>query len=142
MMETGSTLFPVTGEELGFRLTKAHRLLKAGEYSQVFNQTELRVSNRFMLLLAKSTQKEYSRIGLVISKKNVGCSVARNRIKRLCRETFRHKNQIFSSIDVVVLAKPGISKLDNKEILVLIDKLFAELKQKQLKTCPENRSRI
>jgi ribonuclease P protein component len=86
------------------------------------------------LLLAKPNGLEQSRLGLVMSKKNVGCSVKRNRLKRLCREAFRMHSRDFATIDIVLLAKPGVSSLENPAInqafVSLLDKLSRASSQK------------
>lgn len=69
-------------------------------------------------------------MGLVISRKNVGCAVARNRIKRLCREAFRQRADDFATIDIVILARNGLDKLDNSAVTLLLNSLFDKLCQK------------
>lgn len=111
--------------EHGF--AKNQRLLAAAEYKTVFDSPTLRFSNKHLLLLAKPNELEQSRLGLVMSKKNVGCSVKRNRLKRLCREAFRLHSKDFATIDIVLLGKPGVSNLENPAIkqafVGLLDKL-------------------
>lgn len=116
---------------MDFRLTKRHRLLGSQEFSQVFNQAAHRLSARNLLVLATSNTQGCPRLGLVISKKNAGCSVARNRVKRLCRESFRLRRNEFAMLDIVVLARPGVSKLNNEAIVAMLNSLFDQLCQKQ-----------
>ena len=103
------------------------RLLKATEYKTVFDNPSIRHSNKHLLLLGRQNNLQDSRLGLVMSKKNVGCAVQRNRLKRLCREAFRQHPRDFATIDIVLFGRPGINKLENatiqKALLALLDKL-------------------
>lgn len=109
---------------MNFRLTKDCRLLKAQDFSPVFEGAKFRVSCPQLLLLGLASDQSVPRIGLVISKKNVGGSVARNRVKRLCREVFRHRRAQLPVLDLVVLAKPGLSALSNEQIVAALNRLF------------------
>jgi ribonuclease P protein component len=52
-----------------------------------------------------------SRLGVVVTKK-IGNAVARNRVKRLCRECFRAwKELVPDGVDLVVIAKEGADAL-------------------------------
>ena len=46
-----------------------------------------------------------SRLGLAVGKKRIRRAVARNRIKRLIRESFRHHAHLLPGLDVVVLCR-------------------------------------
>jgi len=112
---------------MGHGFAKNQRLLAAAEYKNVFDSPSCRFSNKHLLLLARPNALTASRLGLVMSKKNVGCSVKRNRLKRLCREAFRLHSKDFATIDIVLLGRPGISTLENPAIndavIRLLDKL-------------------
>ena len=112
------------------RLTKRQRLLHSRDFSQVFSQPAYRVSTPQLLMLAQPNELGLARMGLVISRKNVGCAVARNRIKRLCREAFRLRTKDFATIDIVVLARSGLDKLDNSAVTAMVNSLFDKLCQK------------
>jgi ribonuclease P protein component len=117
---------------MGHGFAKGQRLLHAAEYKSVFDNPAIRHSSKHFLLLARPNNLGQSRLGLVMSKKNVGCSVMRNRLKRLCREAFRLHAQDFATIDIVLLGRPGISRLDNPAIhdalVGLLDKLTTSAK--------------
>lgn len=52
-----------------------------------------------------------SRLGIVVTKK-IGNAVARNRVKRVCRECFRQwPDYVPGGIDLVVIAKEGAPEL-------------------------------
>jgi ribonuclease P protein component len=112
------------------RLTKSQRLLHSRDFSQVFSEPALRFSTPQLLILAQHNELGVARLGLVISRKNVGCAVSRNRIKRLCREAFRVRAGDFATIDIVVLARSGLDKLDNSAVTAALNSLFDKLRQK------------
>ena len=84
-----------------------------------------------MTLLAVSNDRDNPRLGLVISRKAARTAVARNRIKRLVRESFRHEQQQLGSLDIVVIGRPGIALQTNQAIAESLDKLWKKLN----KTC-------
>ncbi len=64
-----------------------------------------------LLVAAQRGAPVPARIGLLVTKK-VGDAVARNRIKRLCRECFRGwKDLLPDGVDLVVIAKNGADSL-------------------------------
>jgi ribonuclease P protein component len=112
---------------LNFRLTKRHRLLKSGDFKHVFDGVEIKAGSRHLAILGCTTDLGHARFGLVISKKNAGIAVQRNRLKRLGREVFRHRNNDLPSIDMVLIAKHGVSSLSNPAILNLLNGLVDTL---------------
>ena len=121
---------PIGNLRVGNRFGKEQRLLSSRDFGRVFNQPEHRVSVRQVLILASTNTLSHARLGLVVSRKNVGCAVARNRIKRLAREAFRHRQHSLGGLDLVLLARPGISAMENHAILDTLDELLAALANK------------
>ena len=71
----------------------------------------VRTPHFVLLVLARDDRDGPSRLGIVATKK-IGVAVVRNRIKRLCRETFRLAPEMLpKGIDLVVIAKDGAGKL-------------------------------
>jgi ribonuclease P protein component len=110
-----------------YQLKKQNRLLNAGEFGQVFDNTRFKASARHAMLLAIPTDLAEARMGLVMSKKNVGNAVTRNRIKRLCRELFRHRKAELNALDIVVLARSGLGELENDSVIAMLNQLFDQL---------------
>lgn len=111
--------------ELSF--TRHSRLLTAAEYSHVFNKSCCKAGDNAFLILAAENKLERARLGLVIAKKQLKRAVDRNRVKRISRELFRHKQHQLSGIDLIVLCRPGVKGLEKAEIHRKLDRLFDKI---------------
>ena len=67
---------------------KQAKLLKAADYNHVFDKPA-RSSDRYFTVLARPNNLLHARLGLAFTKKRVKLAVARNRLKRISRESFR-----------------------------------------------------
>jgi ribonuclease P protein component len=105
----------------GYRLTKNKRLLDAHSYGRVFKQAKRSRDKMFTVLSRNNgggeTPSGEARLGLAISKKHCKLAVSRNRIKRLVRESFRHRQVQLRGLDVVVLNQPGTHRASNSDLL-------------------------
>jgi ribonuclease P protein component len=73
-----------------------------------------------------------SRLGLVVTKK-VGNAVARNRIKRVCRDCFRTWGDLLPpGIDLIVIAKEGADSLGASEVRAEWARVAETLRKKAL----------
>lgn len=106
--------------------SKASRLLGPSQYSSVFNKADFKLSAPAVLMLVSKSAQD-PRLGIVVSKKNAKSAVQRNRLKRIIRESFRLRQEEFGTIDIVILARQGLDKMNNQEVLIQINKLFDEL---------------
>lgn len=117
---------------------KSLRLLGSGDFQQVFDSACFRISHQNLLLLACHNGYGFPRLGLVVAKKHLRLAVDRNRIKRLCRESFRKRQTEFADLDLVVLSRHGLDKLENADVFLLLDqqwqRLFKKLRKEKLET--------
>jgi ribonuclease P protein component len=68
------------------------------------------------MVVAATGEKTWSRLGLTVSRR-VGGAVARNRAKRLLRETFRvNKPREIAPCDLVIVAKAGLAETSRQEV--------------------------
>ena len=114
---------------LGF--TKRARLLTRQDFDRVFAQASRSVDNCFTVL-ARQNGRDGPRLGLAIARKHAKAAVARNRLKRLVRESFRHHQQDLGTLDLVVLGRQGVARHDNDAVMASLERHWNRL-QKQCK---------
>jgi ribonuclease P protein component len=86
------------------------RIRKRADFLRVQSQGQRASTAHFTLLVAVGVPGP-SRLGIVVTKK-IGNAVARNRVKRVCRECFRlWPDYVPEGIDLVVIAKEGAPEL-------------------------------
>ena len=105
--------------------SQSRRLLKKSDYDEVFRDAKKIASPHFIFLYCNNTIG-HARLGLALSKKNIAKAHHRSRIKRLLRETFRVAHHL-AAIDIVVLAKPGVSRADNHSLIDGLQRIWSKL---------------
>ena len=116
------------------RRPKRGRLSRSAEFERVYRQGRS-VGNRFLVLYSfpRSSAGEPAdgtRLGVSVSRK-VGGAVDRNKIKRLLREAFTTlSGQLPPDQDVVVVARPEVRELAERDGLEGVRGALAELVEK------------
>jgi ribonuclease P protein component len=111
---------------VSYRFKRTQRLCKASDFKKVF-KNPCRTADAYLTILAKPNGLAKARLGLIVAKKQIKAAVARNRIKRLIRESFRHHQDILTGLDCIVLVKKSVQQLDNLTLLQLIVKHWQKL---------------
>lgn len=110
------------------KFSRQSRLLKPAEFKAVF-QKPVRSSDGFFRVMARVNGLQGHRLGMAVSKKACSTAVGRNRIKRVIRESFRHRiigQQPGDSLDFVVIPSAAAATQENS---VLDQSLTAHWKQ-------------
>jgi ribonuclease P protein component len=100
----------------GFAFPPAQRLKRPSDFRAVLDRGTKRHSRDFILFRA-GVGPDLPRLGVSVGRK-VGGAVARNRIKRLLRESFRlhWREWELSGANLVVIAKRGADALSLHEV--------------------------
>ncbi len=115
------------------RFPPAARLLTPADFKGVMDNAVFKSNLNQLLLLAKPSATPQARIGFVIARKKVKRALDRNRIKRVCRDHFRHLQADMPALDIVYLARQNLQTLDNTALRSLLDEGYRQLKRKALK---------
>ena len=82
---------------------------KTDEFSSVF-RFRCAAGGAGLDVLAAPNGLDYARLGMIVPKKVVTTAVARNRVKRLLRESFRLHQAEYAGLDVVARLKARIEE--------------------------------
>lgn len=65
---------------------------------------------------------------MAVSIRAVGAAVARNRVRRLIRESFRLRRQELPPVDIFVVARNGAKSASNAQIFASLARLWQEIR--------------
>jgi len=101
-------------------------LLTPEHYQNVFKQAH-RAGSPHFTIIARDNSVSHPRLGLAVPKKQIKTAPARNRFKRLARESFRLRQHKLPNKDFVVIAKKSAQDLSNEDMFKLFEKLWRRL---------------
>jgi ribonuclease P protein component len=105
------------------------RILTAAGFDAVYS-LRTRAMDSFFAVNAAPNTLGFARLGLSIGKKAVGNSVARNRVKRQVRESFRRIAQQMPALDLVVGARNGARTAHNARLQESLEALWKEIQRR------------
>ncbi len=113
---------------ISYAFPRRARLLSAHQYTDVFKQPDIVVSDGPLRIRVRKNNIEHARLGLVIAKRVFSKAVRRNRIKRIIRDQFRRKINNLPSVDLVIQV---FAELDDDRLHKLLERQFLLLESKE-----------
>jgi ribonuclease P protein component len=112
-----------------FGFPREHRLGKPADFQHVFSKPFKSV-DACLTVLARPGPQQHARLGLAIAKKNIRKAVARNRLKRLIRESFRLRQATLGGLDIIVMARSGAGQADAQTLRDSLQKHWQYLEKR------------
>ena len=109
-----------------FKFPPSQRLHQPAAFRQVRLQGR-RFSDTYFSMSALPNQETHARLGLAIATKTFGSAVARNRIKRIARESYRLNRHALPPLDITVAARAAARKASGAELRASLDELWQQL---------------
>jgi len=109
-------------------MSKQGRLSRSGDFDRVYREGDSR-ANRYLVLYSfpRSDSTRQMRFGMSVGRK-VGNAVVRNKVKRRLRDALRSlSEQLPEGHDFVVVARPGVEDLVDREGLEGVERVLGEL---------------
>lgn len=101
------------------------KIKKSEEIKQLFSQKK--IAQNSIAIFVQPNNLAYPRLAITITKSNIKTAVARNRVKRVIKESFRLHQDIIKGYDIVVKVYKGTEFLTNIEINQCLIKLWEKL---------------
>lgn len=112
------------------RAPRRGRLSRSAEFERVYRQGKSSANRHLVLYAFPNQAVDRPRLGLSVSRK-VGGAVERNRVKRLLREAFDEvQGDLAGGQDLVVVARPEVRELAEREGLKGVGASLTELLDK------------
>ncbi|NBW88406.1 MAG: ribonuclease P protein component [Gammaproteobacteria bacterium] len=115
---------PAAGVPL--RLPADRRVRRKADFDATYKEGR-RYGDALLSMTVRPNSHGGPRIGLAIAARTVGNAVARNRLRRIIRESFRLAQHRLPSADIIVGARAGVRDAESVRIRASLDALFAKL---------------
>jgi ribonuclease P protein component len=113
-----------------FSFNRLCRLLKPAEFQQVFSKAK-RSGDRYFTVLWQPNELQTARLGFAIAKKKIALATARNRIRRLARESFRYHRAQLICVDIIIMAQPAAKQASNDELRSSLEKHWLKISREK-----------
>ena len=114
---------------LGFPAT--HRVLRKADFDVAFRHGR-RLGDPLLSLVVRPNGLGHPRLGVALAAKVVGNAVARNRLRRIIRDSFRLAQHRLPAADLVVGARAGVREAPAPRIRASLEVLWS----KAVHACP------
>ncbi len=108
------------------RFQPRQRVLRPGDF-QLAYRTGRRCGNELFAATIRMNEHGVPRLGLSVAARTIGNSVARNRLKRLVRESFRLSQHRLPNADILIGARPPARTAGAPELRMGLERLWTKI---------------
>nr|VFK67190.1 MAG: ribonuclease P protein component [Candidatus Kentron sp. UNK]VFK72564.1 MAG: ribonuclease P protein component [Candidatus Kentron sp. UNK] len=105
------------------------RLRHKRDYARVF-QDPRRSVDSVAVVLGRRNEEGLPRLGLAIPKRKVRLAVARNRAKRLIRESFRAHQRLLQGLDVVIIGRSAMGSIESADFFLSLERHWKKIRNR------------
>lgn len=87
-----------------FSYPRKYRLVSKQDFQSVFAKSH-KITAKHLIVLYKSNELGYPRLGVMLSKEKLPKAVDRNRLRRILRDSFRQQKNALKGLDIIVLLR-------------------------------------
>ena len=106
---------------------RSARLTRPSQFEATMRKPDYRLKSGPLRIAAVRNRMPSARLGLVVGKKAIARAHARNRVKRIIRDRFRHERFRLGGVDLVVRV---VGRISAPELHRRLEILFAQLECK------------
>ena len=118
------------------RFPRRARLLTSEEFRRVF-RTGRRLPAGPLVVIVAENGLDHPRLGLAVSRRHARRATARNRLRRIVRESFRRAQRRLPPVDVVVSARPGAAGAPNRALFAALERCWERLARERARPAGE-----
>jgi ribonuclease P protein component len=109
-----------------FRFPPERRLRRPSEFKRVYAQGR-RLGNEFFTVSASPNGLAMARLGMSVAARNLKAAVARNRIRRLIRESFRAHLASLPALDLVIGVRAAVLGAEHARVRERLGQLWHKI---------------
>jgi ribonuclease P protein component len=104
----------------------ARRIRKPGEFKHIYAGGR-RLGNEFFTANAQPNALHAARLGLSVAVRTMGSAVARNRVRRLIRESFRLNQSTMPALDIIIGVRPAARDAEGARLRASLEQLWQKI---------------